>query len=113
MDTQKRVVRGRPEVDQSMVDLANRITRLGEECERVVEEVNARVRQREHTLAQLAEDRRQARTPSDIATYQKVYDDALTRSRRAAPSEWSRRGKERLQEGLMFLRRSVAAPDNF
>ena len=99
MDNQHRKISGYRELNQEEIDFMNRIKAFGPELEKLCDDLS------EYHENQL--DRAEK-----IAVQDRISDyyDALMVS---SPHYWRHEGMRQLQQGLMFLTRSVAQPTFF
>ena len=93
MKDQHRKIIGYRELSQEEIDLMNRIKTFGPELEKLVADLSA------HLMSQEMDAH--------------ASDAELTRLDQADPYMWLNEGKTSLQQGLMFLTRSVAQPTFF
>lgn len=95
MIDQHKKISGYRDLTQEEIDLMNRIKSFGPDLEKLVEDL------RIYHEKQAAE----ALSKSDIYENQRLI--------RASPDAWRHAGVKALQQGLMFLTRSVAQPTFF
>lgn len=99
MENQHRQIKGYRELSQEEIDLMNDIKAFGPQLESLV------VRVRDHI----------SRKSSELAPQDGTTDraDAFLEFHSSEPGLWVNKGKNSLQEGLMFLTRSIARPTFF
>jgi hypothetical protein len=93
MDHQHTKISGYRNLSQEEIDLMNRIKAFGPELEKLIGELSAHlVNQDRESLAS---------------------DSEMTRLHQADPFTWLNEGRVSMQQGLMFLTRSIAQPTFF
>ena len=97
MENQHRKISGYRELNQTEIDLMNKIKALGPQIEDVIEEVRLHViNQRQHAIDT---------KPQDVVTLDRLTD--------ATPERFTALAKTDFQTALMYLTRAVAQPTFF
>lgn len=110
MDNQHRKISGYRELTQAEIDLMNEIKAFGPQLQALCEKIESHIN---HQLSIAW-----GSVPSDVVDADELTSryrdkDEQARLDSADPYNWYQRGERALQEGLMFLTRSVAQPTFF
>lgn len=95
MIDQHKKISGYRDLTQEEIDLMNRIKAFGPELEKLCDDL----------FLYHENQRLRAERDKDTEEYQRIMD--------ASPTWWRNEGRMHLQQGLMFLTRSVAQPTFF
>lgn len=106
MENQHRKITGYRELNQTEIDLMNKVKALGTQLEDALEEVRLHVLNTEHQASKGFE---QAKTSDEQA----VHQATMERIRDATPQRFIALAKTEFQTGLMYLTRAVAQPTFF
>lgn len=102
MENQHRKIKGYRELSQEEIDLMNEIKTKGLELEALINKVKTHIADQRTNVKSLYEEGETSKAA-----------DEESRLNSAEPERWAALGKTNLQEGLMFLTRSIAQPDFF
>lgn len=102
MENQHRKIRGYRELTQEEIDLMNEVKTKGLELEALINKVKTHISDQRVRVKGMSAEGKMAEAADEEA-----------RLNGAEPERWAALGKTNLQEGLMFLTRSIAQPDFF
>lgn len=104
MENQHRKINGYRELNHAEIDLMNKIKSFGTQLQDLVTTIEKYIAIQEQTT--------RASLPTNTEQHL-VKNNDLFRLAMADPSRWVNKGKDSLQEGLMFLTRAIAQPEFF